>query len=138
MAKIYIQKISEEDQPMGYAGLDGTGKVNLANLPAQAGAGSVMFGQNVADLTSSRPWRAPGATTFLRATVSVEEAVTGTVTVAEVLVNGVSELPLSLTTGQTIHSASITLSVGAGALATVNRLDLAGGACQIQLDQIAG
>jgi hypothetical protein len=136
MAKVYVQRTSEKNQPGGYPGLDGASKVSQDQLPAQAGAGSIMFGQTDAALTSSRPWRSPGATTFLRATLSVEEAVTSDIDVVAILVNDVAELTLSLNTGQLISSKQVALAVLAGDLVTINRLAADGGACQVQLDQV--
>lgn len=99
------------------------------------GGGSLLFGQADGSLTASLPWRAPTAAHFASATVNVSEAVSGTVALARVAVNGTPVATLSLTAGQTTATASVDISLSAGDRLTVARLAADGGALQVQLDR---
>jgi len=100
-----------------------------------AGSGSLLFGQAEASLTSSLTWRAPASAHFSSGTVTVANAVTADVDIISVDINGVSMATLSLDNGTTTNTLAIDLDLVTGDRLGVTRLDVDGGAIQVQLDR---
>lgn len=109
-----------------------------AFVPSQisgvSGQSSLRFEQDIPYLAASRPYHVVGFASYNRARVTIDSAVTSTVAVVRLLLNGVVEATLTLTNGQASALFTIAIHAADGDALVVERLDAAGGGIVVEVD----